>query len=99
MFAALARARRLGRGAVTLRYVPDAPDARPRVAYSVGRGVGGAVQRNRARRRLRAAVLEVSERLVGGAYLFGASSEVVTMPFSELVERVGGLVDAARDAP
>jgi len=43
-------------------------------------------------------VLEVSDRLVGGAYLFGASSEVVTMPFSELVERVGGLVDAAREA-
>ena len=97
MFAALARARRLGRGAVTLRYVADAPAARPRVAYSVGRAVGGAVQRNRARRRLRAAVLEVSDRLGGGAYLFGANSEVVTMPFSELVERVGALVDAARE--
>ena len=97
MFAALSRARRLGRGAVTLRYVRDASAGPPRVAYSVGRAVGGAVQRNRARRRRRAAVLEVSDRLGGGAYLFGASSEVVTMPFSELVERVGELVDAARE--
>jgi ribonuclease P protein component len=63
----------------------------------VGRTIGGAVQRNRARRRLRAAVVEVADRLDGGAYLFGAGRDVVTMPFAELVERVGALVDAARE--
>ena len=42
----------------------------PRVAYAVGRGVGGAVVRNRVRRRLRAATRAHADELVPGrAYL------------------------------
>ena len=42
----------------------------PRVAYAVGRGVGGAVVRNRVRRRLRAATrAHAAEFVPGHAYL------------------------------
>ena len=45
----------------------------PRVAYAVGRRVGGAVARNRVRRRLRAATrAHAGELEPGRAYLVGA---------------------------
>jgi ribonuclease P protein component len=93
-FAALARARRHRRGPVTLRFVTG--EGPPRVAYAIGRPVGGAVVRNRARRRLRAAVGASSDQLAPGAYLFGAGREVVTMPFDELLHRVRELTGATR---
>jgi ribonuclease P protein component len=57
--------------------------------------VGNAVQRNRARRRLRAAVGALADRLAPGAYLFGAGPEVLSMDFAELAASVEEL---ARDA-
>jgi len=89
-FAALARAPRVQRGPVWLRFV--ASDPPPRVAFAVGRPVGGAVTRNRARRRLRAAVERAAGGLVPGAYLFGAGPDVVTMPFDTLERSVAELV-------
>jgi ribonuclease P protein component len=83
------------RGPVTLRYVPRPADGPPRVAYAIGQGVGGAVARNRARRRLRAAVDGLAGELVAGSYLFGGDAPVVTMPFSELCTTVAA---AAREA-
>jgi len=59
---------------VTVAFVP-APGgtvpARPCVAFAIGRRVGGAVVRNRLRRRLRDELggLAREERLVAGAYL------------------------------
>src|SRR6516165_4522665 len=55
-FAALARSRPRRRGPVTMRVSATATTDGPRVAYAVARHVGGAVARNRVRRRLRAAV-------------------------------------------
>jgi ribonuclease P protein component len=67
----------------------------PRVAYAVGRAVGGAVARNRARRRLRAAVGVHADALQrGAAYLVAAGREAVTMPFCELARHVGEAVRA-----
>jgi ribonuclease P protein component len=43
----------------------------PRVAYAIGRPVGGAVERNRLRRRLRAVV--AGAELAPGTYLVGAA--------------------------
>ena len=65
----------------------------PRVAYAVSRRVGGAVERNRVRRRLRAAVRAHADALDPRAsYLFGAGREAMTMPFDALRRRVGELL-------
>ncbi len=53
-----------------------------RVAYAVGRRVGGAVQRNRLRRRLRVIVAQVGPR--SGLYLVGARADATRLSFSEL---------------
>ena len=55
-FEALAGARRRRAGPVSLRFLTDGSDDPPQVAYAIGRRFGTAVERNRARRRLRAAV-------------------------------------------
>jgi ribonuclease P protein component len=93
-FAALSRARRVRRAPVTLRFVPGASDGAAHVAYAVDRRVGSAVSRNRARRRLRAAVAAHADALEPGDYLFGAEPDVVTMPFEQLVSTLGELVTA-----
>jgi ribonuclease P protein component len=95
-FAALARARRHRRGLVTLRYLADPAEGPPRVAYAVDRRMGSAVRRNRARRRLRAAVAACAQHLSAGAYLFGVEPEVATMSFEALVSCVRELADVAR---
>ena len=60
----------------------------PRVGFAVGRTVGGAVVRNRIRRRLRAAFRELQRAgaLPSGAYLVGATAIVATLPWSALVD-------------
>jgi ribonuclease P protein component len=82
-----------------LRYVSGDPARPPRVAYAVARKVGSAVDRNRIRRRLRAAV---SERAVefhdGGAYLLEAGRAVLTTDFAELCAAVSTAVRAASGA-
>jgi ribonuclease P protein component len=95
-FAALARARRFRRGPVTVRFI--AGEGPPRVAYAIGRSTGGAVVRNRARRRMRAAVRASAARLPPGTYLFGAGREVVTMPYEALERCVLELVAAVEEA-
>jgi ribonuclease P protein component len=77
----------------------------PRIAYAIGRKVGGAVERNRLRRRLRAIVGQLAPSLRPGAYLIGASPEVTHLSVGELqttvtraMEKVGGMAPAgARD--
>jgi ribonuclease P protein component len=54
-------------GPVTVVSVPDASGGPPRVAYAVGKRVGGSVIRNRLRRRLRAQVAAAPPP--SGAYL------------------------------
>jgi ribonuclease P protein component len=63
------------------------------VAYAVGRKVGGAVSRNRVRRRLRASVaLHRTYLQPGAAYLVGAGREAATVSFAELDAAVGELL-------
>jgi ribonuclease P protein component len=69
----------------------------PRVAYGLGRTVGSAAARNRARRRLRAAVAANEATLLpGAAYLISAGPEVLTMPFGTLVDTLAALFEASR---
>ena len=97
-FEALAEVRRRRRGPLSLRLLPGGESAR--VAYAVGRDAGGAVQRNRIRRRLRAAVAELERdgHLGPGAYLFGAGAGVTSMPYPELLRALTGLVEGGAEA-
>jgi ribonuclease P protein component len=85
------RGRRVRRGPLTLTWLPPALDAAgspPRAGFAVGKGTGGAVVRNRVRRRLRAALrLLVAEgRLAPGTYLLGGTAELATMPWPALLQ-------------
>jgi len=74
------------------------PPAGPRVAYAVTRSVGNAVQRNRVRRRLRAAVAQHEPALApGAAYLFGADRRLLHAPYAAIDRAVGELVRAASE--
>jgi ribonuclease P protein component len=96
-FEALARARRHRRGPISVRFVPGDPAEPPRVAFALGRNVGSAVRRNRARRRLRAAIAAHAGELEPGSYLFGGGPDVVTVPFPTLEHAVVELLGATRD--
>jgi ribonuclease P protein component len=75
------------------------PGTPPRVAYAVGRRSGGAVARNRIRRRLRAVLAQLAgssdSPLRPGAYLVGASSAAADLPFSQLRDHVATAVRQA----
>jgi ribonuclease P protein component len=83
-FDALRSGRRVRSGALTVSFIEGNPAEPPRVAYAIGRKVGGAVERNRLRRRLRAVVREHASRLRPGAYLIAAAPMAARMPFGEL---------------
>ena len=68
-FRDLARAPVRRHGALGARLAPGDPGDPPRVAYAIPRAVGGAVDRNRLRRRLRAAVRDLEPELVPGGGL------------------------------
>ena len=60
-------------------------DGRVGVGYTASRKVGGAVVRNRAKRRLRALVRElVSPRLAGVDMVLIARASTATLPFTAL---------------
>jgi len=89
--------RRSRRGEVTVTFCTDRDEVAPRVAYAVGRRVGGAVVRNRLRRRLRAAVAEIDGSLRPGAYLVAAGPRAVELPFEELKADVTAAMRSASE--
>jgi ribonuclease P protein component len=91
-----ASGRRGGSGPVRLRYLADqAGDEVCRVAYAIPRRTGGAVVRNRLRRRLRAAVDQVAGELAPGAYLISPDATAINMDFNELTECLRRSITAA----
>jgi len=91
--AAAAGARTGGRGvAMQLRQRGD--DAPPRVGFTVTRKVGNAVERNRIRRRLRAAVEHCGEAARQGCdYVLVARRPAITMSFEALVAELAAGFD------
>lgn len=62
----------------------------------MGRSAGGAVVRNRIRRRLRAALrlLDADGRLPAGSYLIGAGADLAEQRWDELVTALAATLDA-----
>jgi ribonuclease P protein component len=98
-FRALARGRRRRVGVLEVRAAVVGPSGEPpRVAFSVGRSVGGAVTRNRLRRQLRAAVREHHPRLLPGtAYLVRATPGAADTPYAELSSTLRDILMAFSD--
>ena len=99
MFQALAAGRRHRSGVLDVSAVVLGPATEPpRVAFAVGRHVGGAVARNRVRRRLRAAVLEQRAELrAGWGYLVRAQAPAVHATYGELSTALGAALRAHSD--
>ncbi|MFH1330280.1 MAG: ribonuclease P protein component [Actinomycetota bacterium] len=92
------RVRREGKrrrvGGVTVVAAPGGPRS-PLVGVLAGKAVGGAVQRNRAKRRLREALARAPLR-GDRDYLVIAGEVVPTVPFGALVGWVGAAVEELR---
>jgi ribonuclease P protein component len=101
MFRALAQGRRRRAGALEVTAADlGRRDEPPRVAFAVGRRVGGAVVRNRVRRRLRAATREHRALLRPGcAYLVRAGASASSATYAELSDALCTALRAHGDGP
>lgn len=84
---------------VTLEVCPSAvPNSgHLRVGFTASRKIGMAVERNRARRRLKAAAAQLLPLygLPGNDYVLVARRETLTRPFAELLTDMGAALKAA----
>lgn len=76
----------------------DAPAAEPRVGLTVGKVLGGAVERNRIKRRMREAV-RLSRSTCNGPVdiVFNPRKSVLALPFAELVKEVSRALRVAAE--
>ncbi len=71
-------------------------NASVRIGFSVSKRVGNAVQRNRAKRRMRAALTPMLQSISGGFnVIFIARPEVLDAPFPELSKEMESLLKRA----
>lgn len=90
-----ARGRAQSLSLFTLVYVKNRNET-VRIGFSVSKRVGNAVQRNRAKRRMRAALTPLLPRIAGGFnVIFVAKPEVLEAPFSELGAQMETLLKRA----
>ena len=84
---------RVRRRGLVVVYVPTDSDA-TEVAFAISKRAATAVGRNRCRRRLRAAFVDLDRlgALPSGAYLVSVGAEVVAVPQAALAERLGEVV-------
>jgi ribonuclease P protein component len=92
------RGRRHFSSHMTVFYLSQAevhsPEQNARVGFTVGRVLGGAVERNRIKRRLREAVRLRRALLKGGVdVVINPKKSVLTLEFSVLLEEVGRALD------
>ena len=79
-------------GGLWCRMIADSHLEHPQVGYAIGRSFGGAVQRNRMRRRLRVLLHAHANQLRPGLYLVGAQSSLLTASPTDLGRAVDGLL-------
>ena len=78
--------------------VVGSPTEPPRVAYAVGRRAGGAVARNKVRRRLRAATRAHAGEFQGGsAYLVSVVGSQQIAPYAALSDSLHAALRALRE--
>jgi ribonuclease P protein component len=93
-FVAAAAGARTGGRSVMMQSRPRGDDAPPRVGFTVTRKVGNAVERNRIRRRMRAAVERCGERARPGCdYVLVARRPAITISFEALVAELAAGFD------
>lgn len=71
-------------GGLTVSWLGGRDEEPLRVAFAIGKKVGGAVERNRARRRLRSLMRELSGSLPRGSYLIGMQPSAARLGYQEL---------------
>ena len=88
------RGRRFDSELLWVSFAADPTLERPRVAFALSRFSGNAVERNRARRRLRAIFSKHADRLAPGRYLVGARRPASQVTYrraeTQLAELLGG---------
>ena len=86
--------RRASDGALTAHVLSSGEDLAPRVGITATRGLGGAVQRNRAKRRVRAVVRELGDSIrPGSEVVVTATADAVTADFQQLVDNLRTVLD------
>jgi ribonuclease P protein component len=91
-FVRAASGRKIRTRGLTLQMIAARSAGPPRFGLTVTRKTGGAVVRNRIRRRLRSALQRATALAArpGHDYVIIARTEVLTMPYAVLVETLGG---------
>ena len=93
-----ARGIRVRRGSLSASFLPEEGAQGTRVAYAITKRVGGAVERNRLRRRLRAVIAELATDREGlvptGVLLISAGPEASSRDPEELRNDVKRLLAA-----
>ena len=69
-------------GSVVLFYLPQSEIHK--VGFTATKKIGNAVQRNRAKRRMRALFCEYSDSLKNGTYIFVAKAAILEKPYKQL---------------
>ncbi|HEC10529.1 MAG TPA: ribonuclease P protein component [Acidimicrobiales bacterium] len=80
-----------------IRSVSDPEVRPPRVAFAIGRRNGPAVRRNRARRRIRAALREVAADVAPGLHLIGWKGPIGEVDFIELKNELVDLMSRTEE--
>ncbi len=88
-----------GSGPVRVKFVQEKSWSEAQVAYALGKKLGGAVVRNRLRRRLRAIVAELAPSLPPGAYLVSTGPAATGLRFDELRKAMGRALESATGQP
>ncbi|KRA97737.1 hypothetical protein ASD83_11625 [Devosia sp. Root685] len=97
-FLRAARGNRAGRSAFGLQVIA-AEDELPGVGFTVTKKVGNSPERNRMKRRLRAAAAACADDFrPGHDYVLLARREALSRPFAKMINDLSGLISRVHDA-